>query len=81
MKPSEARRLAGEHDANALQAAAEALGDERAPAIVVHGKDEGEMLTHVLLAMRIRARVDAGEEPKDAYRAVMGEVRGVLSNG
>jgi len=80
VKPAEARRLAERHDADALQAAAEALGDEREPAIAITGGDEGEKLTHVLLALRIRARLDAGEDLKTAYRAVMGEVRSVLSN-
>ena len=40
----------------------------------------GERLTHLLLARRIRGRVDAGEELKDAFRAELGAVRETLAN-
>ena len=80
MKPAEARRLATEHDSAAIDAAIEALLDERDAAIDVHGEDHGERLTHCLLAKRIRERVDRGEPLKDAFRAVMAEVREVVSN-
>ena len=63
-----------------LEAAAERLLKEEAPSIEVYGKELGEKLTHVLLATRIRARLDRGQGLREAYRAVMGEVRGVLSN-
>jgi len=79
MKPAEARRLATEHDVLALDAAIEKLMEERDAEIRVEGEDHGEKLTHCLLAKRIRERVDAGEELKDAFRAVVGEVRGTLS--
>lgn len=81
MKPAEARRLAVAHTALELGEAAEALGEERDPHFDVAGEDHGERLTHVLLAMRIRARIDGGEDVKDAYRHVMAGVRGVLTNG
>jgi hypothetical protein len=81
MKPAEARRLARDHTADQLeQAAAELAEDQNPTTIEVRGEDHGEMLTHVLLAQRIRARLDEGEELKTAFRAVMGEVRGVLTN-
>lgn len=81
MKPSEARRLAAERTAADLQEAAEALAEEKDPFFEVHGEDHGERLTHVLLALRIRERMDAhGEELKDAFRHVMAGVRGVLTN-
>jgi hypothetical protein len=80
VRPVEARRLATEHDAKAIDAAIEALSDDRDPAIRVEGEDHGEQLTHCLLAKRIRERVDGGEEPKNAFRAVMAEVRAVVSN-
>ena len=80
MKPAEARRLASEHDVKALDAAIEKLMEEHDAEIHVEGEDHGEKLTHCLLAKRIRERVDAGEELKDAFRAVVGEVRSVVSN-
>lgn len=80
MKPAEARRLANEHTADVLATAIEALMEERDPHVHVHGEDHGEKLTHALLAQRIRERIDRGEDPKDAFRAVMAEVRGVVTN-
>jgi hypothetical protein len=81
VKPAEARRLAVERTAVELGEAAEALGEERDPHFEIGGADHGEKLTHVLLAMRIRARIDGGEDVKDAFRHVMAGVRGVLTNG
>ena len=80
MKTAEIRRLATDHDGKALDAAIEQLMQEHEAAIRVEGQDAGEKLTHCLLAKRIRERVDAGEELKDAFRTVMGEVRTVVSN-
>lgn len=81
MKPAEARRLASERTMSDLQEAAEALSDEKDPFFEVHGEDHGERLTHVLLAQRIRERMDEhGEDLKDAFRHVMAGVRGVLTN-
>jgi hypothetical protein len=80
VKPAEARRLAIEHTLAELREAGEALAGERPTHVEVHGADAGEKLTHVLLAQRIREKMDAGEDPKDAFRAVMAGVRDVLSN-
>lgn len=79
MKPAEARRLATEHDQKELDAAIEKLMQELDAEIHVEGEDHGEKLTHCLLAKRIRERIDGGEDPKDAFRAVVGEVRGTLA--
>ena len=80
MKPAEARRLAVAHTMVDLTHAAEVLAEEQDPPFPVEGEDHGEKLTHVLLAQRIRERIDAGEDVKDAYRHVMSGVRGVLAN-
>ena len=81
MKPAEAKRLARDHTAEQLEQAAAELAEERSPtAIEVRGEDHGEMLTHVLLASRIRAQLDAVDALKDAFRDVMKDVRGVLTN-
>lgn len=80
MKPAESRRLAQEKTLEELSLAIDALSEERDPPFPVAGADHGEMLTNVLLAQRIRERVERGEDPKDAFRAVMGEVRAVVSN-
>lgn len=80
MRPAEARRLATERTLGELAEAAEVLSEERDPHFEIEGADHGEKLTHVLLAMRIRERIDGGHDPKEAFRAVMAEVRGVLAN-
>ncbi len=81
MKPAEARRLAESHSLEELARAAHHLGEEQDPEIEVQGEDHGEKLTHVLLAMRIRERMElSGDSLREAYRAVMAEVRGVLKN-
>lgn len=80
MRPAEARRLADAHTSDELTRACEALSEERDPPFDIAGADDGEKLTHVLLAQRIRTRVDEGADLKQAYREVMGEVRGVLTN-
>lgn len=80
MKPAEARRLATEKTASELDLAIEQLSDERNPHFPIAGEDHGEMLTNALLAKRIRERVDRGEDAKEAFRTVMGEVRAVVTN-
>jgi uncharacterized protein (DUF2237 family) len=80
MRPAEARRLAIEHRLSELAEAAAALTEEREPPFRVEGADPGEKLTHVLLAQRIRERIDAGEDPREAFRAVMASVRAVVAN-
>ncbi len=80
MKPAESRRLALEKTAAELAAAIDALSEETDPPFAIAGADHGEMLTNVLLAQRIRERIDRGEDARDAFRTVMGEVRAVVSN-
>ena len=80
MKANVVRKLAEAHDAAALGAAAESIAEEGVDALGVEGDDLGEKLTHLLLALRVRARLDAGEAMKDAFRAEMAGVREVLAN-
>jgi NTP pyrophosphatase (non-canonical NTP hydrolase) len=80
MKAKEIRRLAGAHQTSELLEAIEAVTEEERELLDVAGDDLGERLTHLLLASRIRARMDDGDSLKDAFRAEMSEVRGVLAN-
>ena len=77
MKAAVSRKLSRSHDSATLAACAAALMDGGAPPVEVEGEDEGERLTHVMLAQRVRAAVDAG----DAFREVMASVREVLTDG
>ncbi len=81
MKAPVVKALAETYDAAQLAAFVEAISEREEDPAEVAGDDVGEKLTHVLLAQRIRARVDAGEAPKDAFRAEMAGVRTVLTNG
>lgn len=81
MRPAEARRLAETYSLEELAHAASHLGSEEEPEIQIAGEDLGEKLTHTLLAMRIRERMElSGDELREAFRAVMAEVRYVLKN-
>jgi hypothetical protein len=80
VKASVIRKLAAEHDAAALQSAIDALIEEERDILGVEGEDDGERLTHCNLALRVRERVDAGVDPREAFREVMGGVRDLLQN-
>lgn len=81
MKPAEARRLAESYSLEQLAHFASQLGHEQEPDVEIGGADHGEKLTHVLLAMRMRERMElSGDELREAFRAVMAEVRHVLTN-
>lgn len=83
MKAPAVRAVAGAFSSAAIAEAIEAIAErgEEPTSVVVDGDDLGEKLTHLLLAARIRARVDAGEDLKDAFRAEMAAVRDTLANG
>ncbi|TVQ88022.1 MAG: hypothetical protein EA397_17535 [Deltaproteobacteria bacterium] len=80
MKASVIRSLAAEHDAETLQAAIDAFIEEERDILGVPGEDDGERLTHCNLALRVRQRVDQGEDLRLAFRDVLGEVRALLQN-
>ncbi len=80
MKAAVVRTLCERHDLGTLERAAEAIAEREVDELGVEGDDLGEKLTHLMLAARVRRRVDAGEDPKSAFRAEMGQVRDVLKN-
>lgn len=80
MKAGAVRKLARDHDLAALEAAAAALLEGEGAPFEIGGDDDGERLTHVMLAQRIRKRVDAGEDLKAVFREVMGSVRAVMTD-
>lgn len=81
MKASVVRKLASEHSVAALQAAADALAEREVNLLGVEGDDDGERLTHLMLAVRVGKRVEKGESLKDAFRLEMQGVRALLENG
>lgn len=80
MKASVIRKLAKSHSLAELERGAEAITEREVDELGVEGDDLGEKLTHLMLAMRIVARTDAGEELKTAFREEMAGVRGLLEN-
>lgn len=80
MKAAVVKRLAEERTLAELQRGAEAIAERETDELGVEGDDLGEKLTHLMLAMRIRERIDGGEDPKAAFRAEMSSVREVLAN-
>lgn len=80
MKASSIRKLALAHDAATLEQAADDLIEERRPTIEIEGEDDGERLTHINLALRIRRLIDEGIDAKTAFRTVLADVRALLTN-
>ena len=81
MKPPAVKKAAAAYTTEQLAAAIEAVTEREEELLAVDGDDMGERLTHLLLALRIRQRMDAGEDAKDAFRAEMASVRETVSNG
>lgn len=80
MKAASVRKLATDRTVQQLEQAIEAIVEREADEHGVDGEDLGEKLTHCMLAMRIRARIDAGEDASAAFRSEMAAVRDVLKN-
>jgi hypothetical protein len=80
MKAAVVKSLCELHDAATLERAAESVTEDGVDPLQVEGDDLGEQLTHLMLAARIRRRVEAGEDLKVAFRTEMAQVRTVLTN-
>ena len=80
MKAGVIRKLAQTHDRGTLDRAADTLAEGGEVPFEVGGDDDGERLTHLMLAARVRGLVDDGADLKEAFREIMTQVRGVISN-
>ena len=80
MKASAIRKIAEKFTLAELANAAEVIAEEERDPLGVEGEDLGEKLTHVMLAMRIREKVEGGQELRVAFREQLGEVRSLLEN-
>ena len=81
MKAPAVKKAAAAYTSDQIAAGIEAIIEREEDLLEVEGDDIGERLTHLLLAARIRSRMDAGEELKDAFRAEMNAVRDTITNG
>lgn len=80
MKASSCRKVAETYTATQIAEAIEAITEREEEVLEVPGEDMGERLTHLLVAQRIRAQVDAGVPLKEAFRQELGKVRDTVSN-
>lgn len=80
MKAKSIRQVASTYDSGQLAEAVEAIIEREEEILEIPGDDMGERLTHLLVAQRMRARMDAGESLKDAFRAEMAAVRATLED-
>jgi len=80
VKAAVVRNLAKAHTVAELEAGAEAIAEREEDELGIEGDDLGEKLTHLMLAVRVRRRVDEGEELKAAWRDEMKRVRDLLTN-
>lgn len=72
------RELASKHSVQELEMAAQALETEQKNVLNVQGKDEGEILTNLLVAAEIREKVDAGMTLPEALREKSRSIQGLL---
>ena len=72
--------MAAERALEELERAAAEVRARRPAPFAVLGEEDGDRLTHLLLAIRIRKKMDAGADLIHAFREVMADVRSVLRN-
>jgi hypothetical protein len=80
LKAATVRKLAQSWSVAELDAAAEKIVEHEQDVPEIDGDDLGEKLTHIMLARRVRDRVDQGQPFKEAFRETLSGVRGVLTN-
>jgi len=79
MKIPVIKKLVEKYSIVELQAAEEALAEEKIPQIDIDGEDEGEKLTHAFAALWIKEKVNEGMEFKVALREYTNKVRESIS--
>ncbi|MGB0166290.1 MAG: DUF6952 family protein [Luteibaculum sp.] len=79
MKIAAIKKAVENYSIEELQAAEQAILEEKKPEIAIDGEDEGEQLTHVLAAIEIRKDIQNGTEEKQALRNYTQRVRNSIS--
>lgn len=80
MKASVIRKLSKDRTRAELEAGRDAIAEREEDVLGVDGEDLGEKLTHIMLALRVVGRVEAGETHKEAFRSELSSVRDLLEN-
>lgn len=71
--------LVAKHSRAEIDAAAAAFEADRSNTLNVGGKDEGEILSNLLVASFVKSRVDKGMSVQDAIREYSARVRGMIA--
>lgn len=73
------RELAEKHELHALLKAATEFEETQSNSLGVKGKDEGEILTNLLMACEVRKRMDGGATLVDAVREHARMIQGIIA--
>lgn len=72
------KELVSKHTRTELDEAAALFEKDRSNPLNVEGKDEGEILSNLLVASFVKSRVDKGVSVQDAIREYSSRVRGMI---
>jgi len=73
------KELANKFSKDQLNEAVAAFESDRTNTLSVEGKDEGEILSNLLVAAFVRTRMDKGMPMQDAIREYSSRVRGMIA--
>ncbi len=73
------RELAEKYSTPQIEAAAESFEKDRSNTLQVRGKDEGEILSNLLMAAVVRKKMDAGLSLSDAVREHSKTIQSIIS--
>jgi hypothetical protein len=79
VKPAVVRALVESHDLPALEAAAEAFEASLANPLNVPGDDDGEVLSHLLVAIFVKKKMAKGLPLNEALREYSQKVRKIIA--
>ena len=71
--------LANKYSKDELNDAAAAFEADRSNTLQVEGKDEGEILSNLLVAAFVKSRMDKGMPMQEAIREYSSRVRGMIA--
>jgi len=73
------KELVGKHTLHELDSAAASFEADRTNVLNVEGKDEGEILSNLLVASFVKSRVEKGMSIQEAIRDYSSRVRGMIA--
>jgi hypothetical protein len=73
------RKIASAHPLASIDEAITAFERDRSNPLQVEGKDDAEVMSHLLAAQFVRRRMDQGQDINAAFREYAQRVKGMLS--